>query len=229
MALQHIEKVNVTNQVVSFIQKNIQDGTWPVGSKIPSENQMTEALGVSRPSVRAAIRHFVGLGVLDSIHGKGTFVISDQVAPGNQGISRFTSADFQDIKKVLEFRWLIEPEACYMATQAADTQMVDRLRDLLNHMVDQVGNQDAFVQADINFHLELCRSSGNPLILKCMEMVYTENRNDFTLINDQFGYKDGIYYHTLIYKAIEEGNAELARDYMQEHLRQALDRMEIEQ
>ena len=55
MALQHIEKVNVTNQVVSFIQKNIQDGTWPVGSKIPSENQMTEALGVSRPSVRAAI------------------------------------------------------------------------------------------------------------------------------------------------------------------------------
>ena len=59
-------------------------------------------------------------------------------------------------------------------------------------------------------------------------MVYQENRKDFDLINEQFGYKDGVYYHTLIYKALEDGNGELARDYMQEHLRQALDRMEIE-
>ena len=225
----HIEKVNVTNQVVSFIQSNIQDGTWPVGGKIPSENQLTEALGVSRASIRAAIRHFVGLGVLDSIHGKGTFVISDRILPGGQEVSRFTSADFQDIKKVLEFRWLIEPEACYMATLTADPEMVGRLRDLLNRMMDSVGNQQNFVQSDIDFHLEICRASGNPLILKSMQMVYDENRKNFDQINDRFGYKDGIYYHTLIYKAVEEENAELARDYMQEHLRQALDRMEIEQ
>ena len=59
-------------------------------------------------------------------------------------------------------------------------------------------------------------------------MVYNENKKNFRQINDQFGYKDGIYYHSLIYKAMEEENANAARDYMQEHLRQALDRMEIE-
>ena len=225
----HIEKVNVTNQVVSFIRTNIQNGTWPVGSKIPSENQLTEALGVSRASIRAAIRHFVGLGVLDSFHGKGTFVVSDQIEPSDHGANHFTSADFQDIQKVLEFRWLIEPEACYMATLTADPEMINRLRELLNRMMDSVGDQKSFVQADIDFHLEICRCSANPLILKCMQMVYTENRKNFDLINDQFGFKDGIYYHTLIYKAIEEENADQARDYMQEHLRQALDRMEIEQ
>lgn len=225
----HIEKVNVTNQVVSFIRTNIQNGTWPVGSKIPSENQLTEALGVSRASIRAAIRHFVGLGVLDSFHGKGTFVVSDQIEPSDHGTNHFTSADFQDIQKVLEFRWLIEPEACYMATLTADPEMINRLRELLNRMMDSVGDQKSFVQADIDFHLEICRGSANPLILKCMQMVYTENRKNFDLINDQFGFKDGIYYHTLIYKAIEEENADQARDYMQEHLRQALDRMEIEQ
>ena len=225
----HIEKVNVTNQVVSFIRANIQNGTWPVGSKIPSENQLTEALGVSRASIRAAIRHFVGLGVLDSFHGKGTFVVSDQIDPSSHGVHQFTSADFQDIQKVLEFRWLIEPEACYMATLAAAPELLNRLRELLNRMMDSVGDQRTFVQADIDFHLEICRGSANPLILKCMQMVYTENRANFDLINNQFGFKDGIYYHTLIYKAIEEENADQARDYMQEHLRQALDRMEIEQ
>ena len=224
----HGGKVNVTNQVVSYIGEHIQSGAWPVGEKIPSENQLTEQLGVSRASLRAAIRHFVGLGALDSVHGKGTFVISDQIQPMNGGSGRFTSEDFQDIQKVLEFRWLIEPEACYMAAQRADAQMLARLRQQLDLLVEHVGDQQAFVQADIAFHLEICRQTGNPLILKSMQMVYQESRKDFDLINEQFGYKDGVYYHTLICKALEDGNGELARDYMQEHLRQALDRMEIE-
>ena len=45
-----IKRVNVTSQVVDYLKKNIESGNWTVGEKIPSENQMTEELGVSRSS-----------------------------------------------------------------------------------------------------------------------------------------------------------------------------------
>jgi GntR family transcriptional repressor for pyruvate dehydrogenase complex len=224
----HIEKVNVTNQVVEFIRSNIAGGNWEVGSKIPSENQLTEALGVSRASIRAAIRHFVGLGVLESVHGKGTFVISDQMEPQGDESTRITPDDCKDMQKVLEFRWIVETEACYKASLNADAEMLGRLKVLLDKMVESVGNQETFVQADMDFHMEICKGSENPLIIKCMQLVYNENKKNFRQINDRFGYKDGIYYHTLIFKAMEEENANAAKDYMQEHLRQALDRLEIE-
>ncbi len=223
----HIEKVNVTNQVVEFIRSNIADGSWGVGSKIPSENRLSEALGVSRASIRAAIRHFVGLGVLESFHGKGTFVMSDRLDRQWNSAGHLTPEDCRDIEKVLEFRWMVEPECCYKVCIDQDPALIERLRTLLETLLQSVGNQEAFVQADMDFHLEICRGSGNPLVIKCMQMVYSENKENFRHMNVRFGYKDGVYYHSLIFKAIEEENAIAARDYMQEHLRQALDRMKL--
>ena len=69
-----IIKSNITQQVVQFIKKNIDNGNWRIGEKIPSENKLAESLGVSRASVRMAIQQFIAIGVLESVHGKGTFV-----------------------------------------------------------------------------------------------------------------------------------------------------------
>ena len=53
-----IKRVNVTSQVVDYLKKNIESGNWTVGEKIPSENQMTEELGVSRSSIRTALSQY---------------------------------------------------------------------------------------------------------------------------------------------------------------------------
>ncbi len=224
-----IERVNVTNQVVAYIREHIASGNWEVGRKIPSENQLSESLGVSRGSIRSAIRHFVGLGVLESVHGKGTFVLSDQLEPPAGESTWITPEDCRDIVKMLEFRCMVEPEACYKACQLADTAMLTRLRALLSTMIEGVGSQEEFVQADMDFHMEICKGSENPLVIKCMQLVYNENRKNFRQMNDRFGYKDGVYYHTLLMKAFDEKDADAAKEYMQEHLRQALERMEWEQ
>ena len=69
-----LERLNVTNQVIAYLKQNIEDGIWKAGEKIPSENQLTKELGISRASVRTAIQHLAGIGVLESVHGKGTYV-----------------------------------------------------------------------------------------------------------------------------------------------------------
>lgn len=224
-----IERINVTNQVIEYIRDNIEGGNWKVGEKIPSENQLTEELGVSRASIRTAIRHYVGLGVLESIQGKGTYLMSSDLNFQQHGESgELTSEDFQNIEKVLEFRCIVEPAATYLAAQNATPQLVERLRDLFVTMLNNVGNRQEFVRADMDFHRAICEYSHNPFIVNCMNTLYDENAANFDLVNEKFGYKDGIYYHSLILKAFEEGNMDGARDYIKEHLEQALDRLAIE-
>ena len=110
---------NVTEQLVQYFKDNINSGNWKVGEKIPSENQLTEILGVSRASVRTAIQYLVGVGVLESRHGKGTFLLDDQVDESTGSGNKITSEDCRDILKVLEFRRIVESEACYLAAENA--------------------------------------------------------------------------------------------------------------
>ena len=74
-----ISRSNITDQIVQYFKEKIVSGEWKVGEKIPSENQLTETLGVSRASIRTAIQQLVGIGVLESRHGKGTFLLDDEV------------------------------------------------------------------------------------------------------------------------------------------------------
>ena len=147
-----IKKVNVTEQVVEYLKENIEAGNWKVGEKIPSENQMTSTLGVSRSSVRAALQYMIGIGVLESVHGKGTYLINSQVENWEEADNKITSEDCKDIEKVLEFRRILEPDACRLAVERGDSQVVSELEKYLKQMKKYEGERDAFVNADLKFH-----------------------------------------------------------------------------
>ena len=70
---------NVTEYIMQYMKEQITNGTWKVGEKIPSENDLCEKLGYSRTSVRSALQKYNVLGILRSEKGRGTFVCSDQV------------------------------------------------------------------------------------------------------------------------------------------------------
>lgn len=220
-----ISHSNVTEQVVQYFKDNINSGKWTVGEKIPSENQLTELLGVSRASVRTAIQHFVGLGVLESRHGKGTFLLDDQVDEQTGSGTKITSQDCKDICKVLEFRRIVESEACYLAAKNVTPELLKELQDSLDSMYENRSKRVEFVTADIRFHAAICRASQNTLLEKSLLKVFEETRKNHNQMNAIFGFQDGIYYHTLILKAIQNGAAEQARDIMYEHLQNAINKM----
>ena len=72
--LTRVHRTGVKNQVFAQIRDRIMDRTWPPGAKIPSENALAEALGVSRVSIREAVHMLASLGLLESKHGGGTYV-----------------------------------------------------------------------------------------------------------------------------------------------------------
>ena len=222
-----IIKANIMQQVRDYLKENINNGTWPVGEKIPSENELTKTLQVSRLSVRMAIQQLVGIGALESAHGKGTFVVNNDISGLTERISRIGEADCRDIQKVLEFREIIEPATCYYAAINATEENLAALTKFLDHMDSNVGNPKEFVQADMGFHEEISRASGNPLLEKCLCDVFRATTRNHEQINKIFGFDDGLYYHGLILGAMIKRDPKQAEALMREHLRKAVRTMSL--
>ncbi len=75
--MKQIARVSLVDTVVDRLREEIASGSWPVGSKIPTEARLIEELGVSRTSVREGVRSLVQLGLLETRQGDGTYVIAD--------------------------------------------------------------------------------------------------------------------------------------------------------
>ena len=206
------------------MKENIESGNWKVGEKIPSEHELTALLGVSRSSIRQAVSHFAGIGVLESVHGKGTYLVDDEVEEQSNK-NKITAEDCRNVEKVLEFRRIIESEACFLAARNSTPKLVEKLKKYLETMVRSREDTEKFVSADIGFHQAICHASGNPLLEKSMNRIFQENKKSQMLTRKTFGYNDGIHYHRLILQAIEEKNAEEARRQMYEHLQQGINRL----
>ncbi|SKC65898.1 FadR/GntR family transcriptional regulator [Maledivibacter halophilus] len=218
-----ITKRSITQQVVDYFIEQIEEGSWKVGEKIASENVLTKELGVSRTSLRAAIQQFVGVGMMESIHGKGTFLRSNDLTKLKIGAKKVKKYDYLDMNSLLEFRLILETDSCYYATQRATDENIEKLHSYLQQMKKSVGNPKEFVRYDMLFHMEIVHATGNPLLENALKDVFAQKENNFKDFNEAFGYKDGIYYHTLLLKAIEAKDASLAKRIMRAHLQKAID------
>ena len=214
----------ITEQIIEYFKNNIKNGNWKIGEKIPSENTLTRELGVSRSSIRQAVIYYVGIGVLESVHGKGTFLVDDEV-DGQPNANRITAEDCRNVENVLEFRRIVESEACYMAAQNRSDELVAKLEKYLDLMIGSREDIAKFVNADISFHRAIAWASGNPLLEKSLNRIFQENKKSQTLTRKIFGYDHGVRFHQEIISAIAAGDAEKARQGMYEHLQDGIDRL----
>src|SRR6266581_2662697 len=78
------------HQVERAILARVSEGHWPIGSRIPAEDQLCKLLGVSRITVRHALRNLEDSGTLRREHGRGTFVRSAALVAGTRNLTSFT-------------------------------------------------------------------------------------------------------------------------------------------
>jgi GntR family transcriptional repressor for pyruvate dehydrogenase complex len=92
-------------------------------------------------------------------------------------------------------------------------------------MKNSLDQAEEFIKQDMLFHEEICHATGNHLLENCLKEVFQQTAKNHKQMNEAFGYNDGVYYHTLLLKAIEEKDSRKARKLMKEHLQQAIDRL----
>lgn len=213
---------NVTEQIMKYIKEKIVIGKWPVGTKIPSENELCRKLGYSRTSVRSAIQKYNVLGVLESQQGRGTFVKSMDLFLPKTGIysdlfgNPRTEAGVEFFKEWRQVRSLLEPQIVYRAAKEATPQLVEKLKRINQEQFDAIGNQQEFIKKDVEFHMAIASFLENEILDNIMKYLFSMQEM-LVFSNEEFGYSGGGYFHMLITDAIEQHDAEGARDLMQEH------------
>jgi DNA-binding FadR family transcriptional regulator len=152
----------LADQVIARLRQEITSGAWPVGSRIPTEPELVEQLGVARNTVREAVRALAHNGLLDIRQGSGTYVLATSELAGVMQ-RRFADAD---PRHVAELRSALEASGAGLAAVRRTEADLGRLEALLERRESawQSGEADDFVEADATLHLAVVAASHNEVI-----------------------------------------------------------------
>ncbi|MER7718442.1 FadR/GntR family transcriptional regulator [Streptomyces flaveolus] len=162
MPLSHPRRSALSEQVITALRQQIASGEWPVGSRIPTETELVEQLGVARNTVREAVRALAHNGLLDIRQGSGTYVVATSELAGVMH-RRFADAD---PRHIAELRSTLESSAARLAAERRTEKDLKQLDALLARREEawESGDTEAFVAADATFHLAVVAASHNDVM-----------------------------------------------------------------
>jgi len=160
-------RTGLIDRTVEHLRESVLDGTWPVGSRIPTEADLAASLGVGRNTIREAVQSLVHSGLLVRRQGSGTYVLSDSelsVVLGRQ-------IEHVHQQHILEVRRSLEVEAARLAARRRTDRDVMTLRSLNEGRQHSfaVGDVDSMVTSDLALHRAIVAAARNPLLLDLYE------------------------------------------------------------
>jgi GntR family transcriptional regulator, transcriptional repressor for pyruvate dehydrogenase complex len=165
-----IRRSKVYEEVARQIQNHIFENLKP-GDVLPPERELAQRFGVSRSSVRDAIRSLELIGLLEPQQGRGTVVCEPS---GNAVMGSLTAAIMQKrklVKELLDVRKLVEPAlARRAAPQVSDSQIAE-LEQLLERQSSKVRNGELAIEEDNEFHYLIALAADNAVLLQIVDVL----------------------------------------------------------
>ena len=175
-----IKKVSVVDQVADEIKKEIVNGVWSEGDKIPSEGEFAESFGVNRLSVRLALEKLNTLGLIETRVGEGSFVKRMSLAPVFNELEGFYN-DGESNLDIMQFRYLLESDSLRRAEKFATDEEKQKLKrklqeynDSLTSLYEDPDNEERLnrtVESDFAFHYQIVKMSHNRLYADLYYMI----------------------------------------------------------
>ena len=201
-----VRQVPLVLQVSEQFRALIETGAWPRGARIPGEHQLATELGVSRGTVREALRSLSLTGLLEPRVGDGTYVRATNEISGVLVRDELSAS----LTHVLDARAGIEAAAARLAAQrSVDLEPLSAALDARRAAVD-AGDFETFVAVDADFHRRIVVASGNPLLLRLYDAiaeVLTESIHQTASIPEDHRILDA---HVVVLEAIRAGDPEAA-------------------
>ena len=210
--------------IVQQVEDSILQGQLKPGDQLPAERDLAQRFGVSRTAVREAVKTLREKGLVEAYSGRGTFVTNGTSQAIRQSLDLMIRINQQDgSANLVELRLVLEPEIAGLAASRIDEQLLATMRESVAVMDRSLRDPDAFVEADLDFHLALAEAVGNPLILSLLDSIVGLLREQRSRIfNIDGGPERGQFHHKRILAAIEQHDPVSAREAMRAHLQQVL-------
>jgi GntR family transcriptional regulator, transcriptional repressor for pyruvate dehydrogenase complex len=209
---------NAFEETVERLLEGVKLGVYAPGDRLPPERELTRRLGVSRITLREALRELAAAGYVETKRGRfgGTFIIRQ---PEPMVPDEITARDMASgLDDALTFRRVVETGAADMAARASlSRQQRESLAECLAGMVD--AGSFGYRQADTRLHLAIADAAGSPLLTASVveaRVRLVDLLNAIPMLERNLEHAD--VQHTAIVRAILAGDPEKARRTMEEHV-----------
>jgi GntR family transcriptional regulator, transcriptional repressor for pyruvate dehydrogenase complex len=222
-----LEQPRAFEEIVSQIQEAIIEGRLRPNDRLPPERVLATTFGVSRASVREALRALEVFGVVMSRRGTGPLagsIVADSAAEGVAGALQLHIGLLQiPMADMVEVRTVLETHAARLAALHRDADHIKTLSALVDQM-RAANDIRSCHDADTEFHVELARASGNALLPVFMEGLRSAMRRDmmsgYDQLDDWRQTRDRLVIeHGKILTFIAAGHADSAADAVVSHIK----------
>lgn len=215
-----IRRLAITDEVISRFKDLIHQGVLVPGSRLPSERELATVLGVSRPTLRQALKALQVLGIVRSRQGDGSYlaeITSDVLrAPLDFSIALKGPAK----RDLFETRQTVEVRLAGLAAERRTDDDLARLRSALAAMKESAGLPDAWCENDIRFHACIVDAAKNAVMASIYEMLshllVQSRQESVRLLTD---YEASFNSHQRVFDEIERRNPVGASEAMIDHFR----------
>jgi GntR family transcriptional repressor for pyruvate dehydrogenase complex len=215
-----VRTARLYEQIVEQIEQSILKGALKPGDQLPAERELAQQFGVSRTAVREAVKALREKGLVEAYTGRGTFVRDGTSQAVRQSFDLMVKIGQQEGTVYLaQLRQMLEPEIAALAATRIEPQLLSTMHDAVAVMDRSLRDPDAYVEADLDFHLALAEAAGNPLILSLIDSIVgllREQRRGIFYVDG--GPERGQYHHKRILEAIEKRDSRASREAMLAHL-----------
>jgi DNA-binding FadR family transcriptional regulator len=204
--MQQAARTNLAEVAICNIRAEIIARRWQVGERIPNEATLADMLGVSRGTVREAVRVLVAQGFLETRQGSGTYVRS--VTDSKDSLLRIRRTGLRD---QVETRCALEVEAARLAAMRHTPETIANLRVILKNRGEyDRADHDRFVEHDVIFHRAIIAASGNRALIELHDFFLNSIAEIITASLAGELPEPDMAAHASVIDAIATGNPETA-------------------
>lgn len=196
-------------QVIEYIKTLVREGKLGFGGKLPSEREMMERLGMSRNSIREALRTMEHMGLIESRQGKGNFLVNHVERSLRSVFSMLLFMKESNYLEVSHLRRAMEAQAFDLAVVSLKQEDREKFHEIMKRI--RPGDYRAMVQADHDFHRMLIVSSGNYLLSLLMDALSQVCQEEITMILENTTKENKEWWcgiHNKICRCLMEGQRE---------------------
>jgi GntR family transcriptional regulator, transcriptional repressor for pyruvate dehydrogenase complex len=206
----------VARQIERLILKKLQPG-----DKLPSERELAETIGVSRSSIRDAIRSLELMGMVEPRQGAGTIVREISSDSLVNPLANALKRKEELIGELLDFRKMLEPPLAARAATRASSDEISEMQEILERQEQKLRGGDSTIAEDSEFHYAIALASGNSVVLKVldtlMDLLRDLRKRSLQVEGRQ---QKSLAGHRRILLAIERHDARAARAAMWQHIKE---------
>jgi GntR family transcriptional repressor for pyruvate dehydrogenase complex len=215
---------NLRHEIAERLAAEIMGGQLPPGARLPTEQAMVAAMGVSRTVVREAVAALRAEGLVVTRQGAGAFVAPDAARrPFRLAADGLLS--LQEVLEVMELRTSVEVEAAGLAAERASAAARQRVAKAFAAMERAIARSESGIDEDFAFHFTIAGATANPQFPRFLEYLgrFIIPRQSIRLTGrDEKGQRAYLHMileeHRAIRDAIADGDAAAARRAMRKHL-----------